>query len=99
MELSRKMRKKEAAKNSARRTKFIILGLTAVLSLLAVWHMKNLLAFVIVTVIFFFGILNINLYNLKRFIPGLTTNSPSLKFMYTLIYLLMVMALISQICI
>lgn len=99
MDLSRRMRKKEAAKVLAKRIKFIIIGLISVLSLLTIWYMQNMLAFIIITVIILGGILNINPYNLKRFIPGLTTNSLGLKFVYTLVYILMVMALISQMCI
>lgn len=96
VEISRKMRKQEAAKVLAKRIKITLLGAVLVLILGTTCYLNNILAFTVLTVIIFFGMLSVNPSNFKRFIPGLTISNRWLKFIIMLIYLITAMALISQ---
>lgn len=99
MQISRKIRKQAATKTLAKRMIICLFLILLLVSFIISWLMNKMLAFTVLTVIIFFGILSNNPHNFKQFIPGLTTKRWLVKFSFILLYLFLVMALISRLCV
>lgn len=76
----------------------LILTVTALFgSLIAAWYLNYKLTFTILAVIIFFGILCFkpNLY--KNCLPGLNSSKLAVRFLSSVLYVLIVIAIISQV--
>ncbi len=97
MDYSRKVRRQQKHQLFFKQAFNITIGMVLTFILGINLFFGNVLTFTILSITMFFGILFINPYNVKKFVPGLACSSIGIRSMATLLYLLAVFALISRV--
>lgn len=97
MESSRIARKQKSFQTLYKKAALVTLALIIAGALIFTWYLNYKLTFTVLTVIIFFGILCIKPDLLKKYIPGLNSTNPGIRIIASILYLLAVLALISQV--
>jgi hypothetical protein len=97
MESSRVARKQKSSQALYKKVAFITVALIGAGVLLLTWYLNYKLTFTVLTVIIFFGVLCVKPDLLKKYMPGLNSANQGIRIIASILYLLAVMALISQV--
>lgn len=98
MPMSRIERKREAARIFVKRF-YAILVSVVVVSILIAAYCWSIFAFTVLSVIAFFGIISLNCFNIRQWIPGIASNYLVIRIGAGIVYLLVVVMIISKVSI
>lgn len=99
MDFSRKVRRQQRYQLFIKQSLIMATWIFLTLILGFNWYWGNVLTVTLLAITIFFGILCINPYNIRNFVPGLTNSHFGIRCIATLLYLIAVFALISHVSI
>lgn len=97
VENSRIERKQKSFQLLYKKGASILIGVVLFGSLLMTWYLNYKLTFTILAVIIFFGILCIKPSLYKNYLPGLNSSNLAVRFLSSILYVLIVIAIVSQV--
>lgn len=95
MSMSRVDRKREAAHAFIKRL-YTILATIALFTILTVAYYKNIIVFIVLFIVIFFGIISLNCFNIRCLIPGIASRHLAIRLGAGFVYLIFALILISK---